>query len=90
MKERLFAKSGTRQQQSQETLESDKAYSLVLEQFEANNCGGFRCVYPCVNEHKYKPFFQQSGSLFTETVSLTIENDSTTTLGRSSNVPKHP
>ncbi|KAL5260266.1 hypothetical protein ACHWQZ_G010402 [Mnemiopsis leidyi] len=68
VKERLFAKSGTRQQQHQESLETDKAYSLVLEQFEANNCGGYRCVYPCINEAKYKPFFQQSGSLFTETV----------------------
>ncbi|XP_063680340.1 tubulin polyglutamylase TTLL13-like isoform X15 [Bolinopsis microptera] len=68
VKERLFAKSGTRQQQHQESLETDKAYSLVLEQAEANNCGGYRCVYPCINEAKYKPFFQQSGSLFTETV----------------------
>lgn len=68
VKERLFAKSGTRHLQYQETMDSDKAYSVVLEQFEASNCGGFRCVYPSANEGKYKPFFQHSGSLFTETV----------------------
>jgi len=68
VKERLFSKSGTRHQQSKETLESDRVFLEMMEQWELDNCGGYRRIYPKGNEHKYKQFFQQSGSLFTETV----------------------
>ncbi|XP_017654908.1 tubulin polyglutamylase TTLL6 [Nannospalax galili] len=53
-------------------MEEVKGFQAVwlqkTEKYEKENCGGFRLIYPGLNLEKYEKFFQDSSSLFQNTV----------------------
>lgn len=53
----------------EELENSQAAWLLQAEKYEDSHLGGYRRIYPAPGTEKYEPFFQQSCSLFQETVS---------------------
>lgn len=53
----------------QELESSQAAWLSQAEKYEDLHLGGYRRIYPAPGTEKYEPFFQQSCSLFQETVS---------------------
>ncbi|XP_010141021.1 PREDICTED: tubulin polyglutamylase TTLL6, partial [Buceros rhinoceros silvestris] len=69
-KERLLQAHQTLRASRREELESSQAaWLLQAEKYEDSHLGGYRRIYPAPGTQKYEPFFQQSCSLFQETVS---------------------
>ncbi|XP_053529219.1 tubulin polyglutamylase TTLL6 isoform X1 [Artibeus jamaicensis] len=52
-----------------EEVKGFQALRLAMtEKYEKENCGGFRMIYPSLSSEKYEKFFQDSSSLFQNTV----------------------
>ncbi|XP_019327911.1 PREDICTED: tubulin polyglutamylase TTLL6 [Aptenodytes forsteri] len=69
-KERLLQAHQPLRASRREELESNQAAWLSeAEKYENSHLGGYRRIYPACGTDKYEPFFNQSGSLFQETVS---------------------
>ncbi|XP_066184223.1 tubulin polyglutamylase TTLL13-like [Sylvia atricapilla] len=70
VKERLLQPNQTaRESRRREQESSQAAWLAQAETYENEHLGGFRRIYPAPGTEKYEPFFQQSRSLFQETVS---------------------
>ena len=50
-------------------------YIKYLENYENKHLGNFRRIYPGPNTEKYDKFFQNSGSLFQETVAFKARSE---------------
>ncbi|XP_033372798.1 neugrin isoform X4 [Parus major] len=69
VKERLLqANQIPRESRRREQESSQAAWLAQAETYENEHLGGFRRIYPAPGTEKYEPFFQQSRSIFQETV----------------------
>ncbi|XP_063268985.1 tubulin polyglutamylase TTLL13-like isoform X1 [Prinia subflava] len=69
VKERLLQPNQPpRESRRREQESSQAAWLAQAETYENEHLGGFRRIYPAPGTEKYEPFFQQSRSLFQETI----------------------
>lgn len=60
---------------NEELRQAEAARMEQMQRYEANHLGGFRPIYPTEGEDKYEKYFQQSSSLFQETVASKARED---------------
>ncbi|KAF0875161.1 TTLL6 polyglutamylase, partial [Crocuta crocuta] len=65
---RFLQQCRSRQTRMEEVKGFQAAWLEKTEQYEKENCGGFRLIYPILNSEKYEKFFQGNNSLFQNTV----------------------
>ncbi|XP_029783973.1 tubulin polyglutamylase TTLL6-like [Suricata suricatta] len=65
---RFLQQCRSRQTRIKEVKGFQAVWLEKTEQYEKENCGGFRLIYPILNSEKYEKFFQGNNSLFQNTV----------------------
>ncbi|XP_039083591.1 tubulin polyglutamylase TTLL6 isoform X3 [Hyaena hyaena] len=65
---RFLQQCRSRQTRMEEVKGFQAAWLEKTEQYEKENCGGFRLIYPILNSEKYEKFFQGNNSLFQNTI----------------------
>ncbi|XP_072138252.1 tubulin polyglutamylase ttll6-like isoform X1 [Mobula birostris] len=68
VQERLWQRHSTRESRREQYENQQSAWLQQVEKYEKEHLGGFRLIYPLSDSKKYDDFFNQSGSLFQETV----------------------
>ncbi|XP_047673538.1 tubulin polyglutamylase ttll6 isoform X1 [Tachysurus fulvidraco] len=74
VKERL-QQNRSREARNEELRQAEAVRMEQMQKYEANHLGGFRPIYPTAGEDKYEKYFQQSSSLFQETVASKARED---------------